>query len=237
MSTDTARDLRPLYAAAGLTDLIAETLRHRLERGQHEAAQRWNDLVQSPPRMPVALSPATRQRITDLQNRAGRVIADAETTYNQLAGRGKGAVDDAVGSARAFGQDAGGRLLGTVPAPFDRATELLRPITQRWLDQVPGVQSPQPAAADADSSAAGGSRPEARSTSPKSTASKSTSAGATTPRSKSTGSSTTPASTGRSGRSGSGAARKATSTARSAKAGSGGSASTRRRSAAKKSGS
>jgi hypothetical protein len=103
MSSHT-RELRPLYAAAGLTDLIAAALRDRLAHAQGEAVQRWADLKQKAPDMPVALSRATRERISVLQTRAGQVAAEAGTTYNELAERGKGPVDEAFGAARSLGQ-------------------------------------------------------------------------------------------------------------------------------------
>ena len=46
------------------------------------------------------LPEATKARIAELQKQANELIAQATSTYSELAGRGKEAVDEAVDSAR-----------------------------------------------------------------------------------------------------------------------------------------
>ena len=58
------------------------------------------------------LPETTKARIAELQKQANELIAQATSTYGELAGRGKQAVDEAVGSARKLseqGREAGRR--------------------------------------------------------------------------------------------------------------------------------
>lgn len=82
------RGLRPLYAAAGLTDLIASTVRDQIAENRSETARRWAELKEKAPTLPQQ----TVQRLVSLPGRAGSYLAQAETRYDELAGRGKEAV-------------------------------------------------------------------------------------------------------------------------------------------------
>lgn len=81
-------DLRPLYAMAGLTDLVASTVRERVEHNRVETARRWAELKQKVPTLPQV----TIQRLISLPGQATSYLAEAETRYGQLADRGKVAV-------------------------------------------------------------------------------------------------------------------------------------------------
>jgi hypothetical protein len=122
--------MKPLYAVAGLTDLVASTVRVRLHAGRAMAAERWTQLLEQ-----------ARTRRSDL----GRInlntinFADLQhntrTAYAGLAGRGKHVVDDARDhardAAREFGNQAGPRLRGTMAGPFGRATDFARPMADK----------------------------------------------------------------------------------------------------------
>lgn len=104
-------DLAPFYAVAGLADVISETLRATLAERQARAAQRFNDEIKvnadelreflaDLPNQVRALPETTRSRLTDLQRQAEELLAQANSTYSTLAGRGKRVVDDRVGAVR-----------------------------------------------------------------------------------------------------------------------------------------
>ncbi|SDS42255.1 hypothetical protein [Microlunatus soli] len=82
------RSLRPLYAAAGLTDLIASTVRVRIAENRTETARRWTELKEKVPTLPQQ----TVQRLFSLPGQAGSYLTAAETRYDELADRGKEAV-------------------------------------------------------------------------------------------------------------------------------------------------
>jgi hypothetical protein len=106
MPSRTTPDFRTLYAAAGLTDLIASTMRDRLSRAQAEAVQRWTEAKQKAPEVPIRLSRLTRDRITGLPAQAGQFVSEAESAYNDLAGRGRGAVQRWLADLRVPGSAA-----------------------------------------------------------------------------------------------------------------------------------
>jgi hypothetical protein len=114
-------ELAPLYAVAGLTEALAEALRNALAETEGRASQRLSALRSRRPELGKQvkegadelrtfvitlpdqiknLPESTRVRLTELQKQANELLAQANTTYGELAGRGKRAVDDAVGSAR-----------------------------------------------------------------------------------------------------------------------------------------
>jgi hypothetical protein len=114
-------DYTPLYAVAGLTDALAEALRGALVERQEKASKKISELQSLRPdlgkqarenaeelrtfviTLPEAfrnLPDATRARIAELQQQANELLVQAETTYGELAGRGKRVVDEALGSAR-----------------------------------------------------------------------------------------------------------------------------------------
>jgi hypothetical protein len=114
-------DYTPLYAVAGLTDALAEALRGALVERQERATRKISELQSRRPdlgrqarenvdelrtfviTLPEAfrnLPESTRARIAELQQQANDLLAQAETTYGEMAGRGKRVVDEAIGSAR-----------------------------------------------------------------------------------------------------------------------------------------
>jgi len=60
------------------------------------------------------LPESTRARIAELQKQANELLAQANTAYGELAGRGKLAVDDAVGTARELPGKAEHRAEGVI---------------------------------------------------------------------------------------------------------------------------
>jgi DNA-directed RNA polymerase subunit F len=107
----------PLYAVAGLTDALTEVFKGALAETQErtgetlsmlqrrsvvagkqarENVEELRTLVITLPDQVKNLPEATRARIVDLQRDANELMAQASTTYGQLAGRGKRAVDDAM---------------------------------------------------------------------------------------------------------------------------------------------
>ena len=113
-------DYAPLYAVAGLTDALADALKAALAETQEKANKRFTDLqskrterskqardsadevrefVITLPEQFKNLPDATKVRIAELQKAANDLIAQANATYAELAGRGKRAVDEARTSA------------------------------------------------------------------------------------------------------------------------------------------
>ena len=82
-------DLRPLYAMAGLTDLVASTLRDRVAHNRDETLRRWAELKEKAPTLPQA----TVHRLISLPGQASSYLAEAENRYGQLADRGRTAVN------------------------------------------------------------------------------------------------------------------------------------------------
>ena len=133
-------DYTPLYAVAGLTDALADALKSALADTQGKASRKLNELsgkrpvleqqakesadevrtfVITLPEQFKNLPESTKARIAELQKQANELIAQATNTYGDLAGRGKQAVDDAVGSARKLSTKAEKRVdqTGTDFAP------------------------------------------------------------------------------------------------------------------------
>lgn len=84
------RDLRPFYAVAGLTDLVASTVRERIAENRTQTARRWAELKEKAPTLPQQ----TAQRLFSLPSQAGSYLTEVEARYDELAGRGKDAVSN-----------------------------------------------------------------------------------------------------------------------------------------------
>lgn len=113
-------DYTPLYAVAGLTEAVAASVQNTLAQTTDRASQRfaaWQDksekqakaaahdvttFVRSLPEQVKTLPETTKSRLTDWQKQAQDLVREANATYADLAGRGKRAVDDTIGSARQF---------------------------------------------------------------------------------------------------------------------------------------
>jgi len=128
-------DYAPLYAVAGLTDALAEVLKNALAETQGKANKRLAALQDKRPELTKQakesaeelrtfvitlpdqfknLPESTRARIAELQKQANELLAQANTAYGELAGRGKLAVDDAVGTARELSGKAEHRAEGVI---------------------------------------------------------------------------------------------------------------------------
>jgi hypothetical protein len=134
-------DYAALYAVAGLTDSLAEVLKgalvetqgraghsfSRLQRQgtgvRQQAQENADDLrtfVITLPEQVKNLPNATRLRIAELQRQANGLLAQASSTYGALAGRGKRAVDDAMGTAWDLSGRAERRLEETLTEAANR---------------------------------------------------------------------------------------------------------------------
>ena len=134
-------DYTPLYAVAGLTDALAEVLRSALadtqERGgsgstrsragapelskqAKDSADELRTFVITLPDQMRNLPESTRLRIAELQKQANELIVHANTTYGELAGRGKRVVDGAVGSAKDLSGKAEKRAEGVLADVVER---------------------------------------------------------------------------------------------------------------------
>jgi hypothetical protein len=130
-------DYTPFYAFAGLTDVLAETVRKTmLERQQRAAelqalriqqskanAEEIRKFVVTLPEQLKALPEATRTRLAELQKEAAELIAQANGTYSQLAGRGKRAVDDLSGKAQGRAEEVLHDVAERVDPAFERIEE------------------------------------------------------------------------------------------------------------------
>lgn len=114
----TARDpgLRPLYALAGLTDLLAASVRKTIADSAEEANRRRAEAqARLGERVPAASGDASPEELRRLlaalptqlralpdlaRSRAQELQAQATVRYNELTGRGRKVVDGAVTSAR-----------------------------------------------------------------------------------------------------------------------------------------
>ena len=117
----------PLYAAAGLADIIAAALREAAAERQRKAEERLAEIrdrrlerveqarvnadelrefVSTLPEQLRALPGTARVRLADLQRQTEELLAQAGDTYSSLAGRGKRVVDERVGDVRASGRKA-----------------------------------------------------------------------------------------------------------------------------------
>jgi hypothetical protein len=136
-------DYATLYAVAGLTDALAETLKSALADTQLKASKRISDLQAKRPDLSKQakagaeelrtfvitlpeqfknLPEATKARIAELQKQADGLIAQATTTYGDFAGRGKQAVDEVRKSAQ------------------ERSTKTAKPVTSQSAAQTSETQ-------------------------------------------------------------------------------------------------
>ncbi len=124
-------DYAPFYAMAGLTDVLASTVRESLQHTQERAAKRMADRVavlqsrpaqleqralanaeeltkriKTVPGQVKALPETTKARVAEMQHQIQAYLDQASTTYADLAGRGKRAVDETIVTAKAFSTKA-----------------------------------------------------------------------------------------------------------------------------------
>ena len=137
-------DYAPLYAVAGLTQVVASTLQATWNGTAEKAGQQfasWQDqrekrakataddltqLVRTLPEQVKALPETTKTRISELQKQAQVFVRDANAAYGDFAGRGKLVVDETIGSARQLGGSAekrAGDVLADVADKVDPAFE------------------------------------------------------------------------------------------------------------------
>ena len=146
-------DYAPLYAVAGLTDALADALRgalaDRARKGLNDLqtrgpalskqaltnAEELRTFVITLPEQFRTLPEATKARITELQTQANDLVAQATATYSELAGRGKLAVDEAVGSARMLSERTEKRAADLRDEAGDRVDPLLAGV-QEGVTQV-----------------------------------------------------------------------------------------------------
>jgi hypothetical protein len=131
-------DYAALYAVAGLTDALADALKSALADTQQKASKRLSDLQEKRPELSKQakagaeelrtfvitlpeqfkhLPESTKARIAELQKQANELLAHATSSYGDLAGRGKQAVDEVRQSAR------------------DRSSKATTPVTSLEPDQ------------------------------------------------------------------------------------------------------
>jgi hypothetical protein len=145
-------DYAALYAVAGLTDALAEVLRSALAETQGRASKRLAALQSKRPELTQQakegaedlrtfvitlpdqikhLPESTRARIAELQKQANELLAQASTTYGEFAGRGKLAVDDAVGTARELTGKAEHRAEGVIHDVVEKVDPVLEKVQER----------------------------------------------------------------------------------------------------------
>lgn len=110
-------DFAPLYAVAGLTDLLQEAATQRLTALRTRQAELQGRVrggadelikfvgtipaqVKSLPEQVKVLPSTARTQVSDAQQQAGAFASEASGRYADLAGRGKRAVDGVLTSAR-----------------------------------------------------------------------------------------------------------------------------------------
>jgi hypothetical protein len=149
-------ELAPLYALAGLTDLVAEkvtsTIRTRLSESQQQASERFAALKHQPGELErqakLSVDELTaflrtlpdqlrdfptqaRTQLAVLQQQAESYRSTAETAYAEFAGRGKSAVDEAIVSAR----KSAGRAQAKGKDAWEDATETATEATDEVLER------------------------------------------------------------------------------------------------------
>ncbi len=141
--------ITPLYAVAGLTDAVASTLKSSLTATQEKANQRFaelqgkreeqarqakatvaelNTFVRSLPEQVKTLPEVTKARISELQKQASELVAEVNTTYAELAGRGKRIVDDSIGTAKTVTGKAGKKAEDVFDDVLDDVVEAVDPV-------------------------------------------------------------------------------------------------------------
>jgi uncharacterized protein YoxC len=120
-------DYAPLYAMAGLTDVVATSVKDGLKHSSERAAKRMAELQSRPaqleqqvktnadelsrrikamPEQVKALPETTKARIVEMQRQIQAYLDEASHAYAELAGRGKRAVDDTIVTARSLSTKA-----------------------------------------------------------------------------------------------------------------------------------
>ncbi|HET9650076.1 MAG TPA: hypothetical protein VFP34_17860, partial [Microlunatus sp.] len=109
-------DFAPLYAVAGLADTLAAQTRttllatrerfqfrqDELESVSKTRVEELTQFVKSLPEQVKALPDTTKAKLAEAQEQFKTLYAEFATSYGDLAGRGKRAVDEALGSAKAL---------------------------------------------------------------------------------------------------------------------------------------
>ena len=134
-------DYAPLYAVAGLTDVLAETLKANIIESQDRATRRMVEaqakrteqaranaeelrrLIASVPVTLKALPETTRARLNELQQQANGIVAQVNSTYTELAGRGKRAVDDVWTRTEQRADEARSEMVERVDPAFEQVQE------------------------------------------------------------------------------------------------------------------
>ncbi len=143
-------DFAPLYAVAGLADtfaaqaktsLIATRERVQVAQGELESASKARveeftklvkalpEQVKALPETVKALPQTTKAKLAEAEEQFKTLYAEAANGYGQLAGRGKRAVDEAVGSAKALSVRAekqGADVASEVAEKLDPAFEAVQ---------------------------------------------------------------------------------------------------------------
>lgn len=131
-------DLTPLYAVAGLTDAVATTVKTTLvttrgravteiqdrttawEKQAKATTEELDKFLRSLPAQVRALPETTRSRIAQAQKRSESLLVEAGSTYADLAGRGKLAVDGSLVVARKLSNQAEKRAEDVLSDVADR---------------------------------------------------------------------------------------------------------------------
>jgi hypothetical protein len=150
-------DLTPLYAVAGLADIIAETFRETVAARQRKAEERLAEIrdrrlerveqarvnadelrefLSTLPEQFRSLPETTRIRLGELQRQTEELLTQAGDTYSSLAGRGKRVVDEKVGDVRASGRKA----RETAEEGAGKAAEAVRPLVDQAQEAVTEVR-------------------------------------------------------------------------------------------------
>jgi ABC-type transporter Mla subunit MlaD len=169
-------DLTPLYAVAGLADIIAETFRETVAARQRKAEERLAEIrdrrlerveqarvnadelrefLSTLPEQFRSLPETTRVRLAELQRQTEELLAQAGDTYSSLAGRGKRVVDVKVGDVRATGRKARAAAedglddaAGAVQPLVDQAQEAVTEVRRNVTGRAAKVRKPTEPADD-----------------------------------------------------------------------------------------
>jgi hypothetical protein len=150
-------DLTPLYAVAGLADVIADVFRESVAARQRRAEERLAEIrdrrlerieqarvnadelrefISTLPEQLRALPETTRVRLAELQRQTEELVAQAGDTYSSLAGRGKRVVDDRVGDARTAARQA----RRVAEENLDEAADAVQPLVDSAQEAVTEVR-------------------------------------------------------------------------------------------------
>ena len=141
----------PLYAAAGLTDLAVESVRNLVLATQEKAGKQFTEWqgsfaelqskgteqakhagefvralpeqVKALPEQLKHLPETTKARIGELDQQRKEFLAEATSTYGDLAGRGKKVIDDSVIAVRKTSADVQTNVAEKVETTLDEVRE------------------------------------------------------------------------------------------------------------------